>query len=64
MIRQTGERLILVISHAKQYATKDIATKVNEHLGANGEIRALIITFTKTQYCLVTPPHIKAMMSR
>lgn len=64
MIRQTGERLILVISHAKQYATKDIATKVNEHLGANGEIRAPIITFTKAQYCLLRPPSIKAVVFR
>tara|TARA_Y100001960_G_scaffold19408_1_gene17099 strand:+ start:507 stop:701 length:195 start_codon:yes stop_codon:yes gene_type:complete len=64
MIRQTVERLILVISHAKQYATKDIATKVNEHLSANGEIRDPIITFTKAQYCLLTPPSIKAVVFR
>lgn len=47
MIGQTGERLILVISHAKQYATRAITKKVNEHLDANGQIRAPIITFTK-----------------
>jgi hypothetical protein len=64
MIRQTGERLILVISHAKQYATRAIATMVNEPLNTNGEIRAPIITFTKAQYCLLTPPSIKVVVFR
>ena len=65
MIRQTGERLILVISHAKQYATKAITTKVNEHLVANNiEIRDPIITFNKAQYCRLTPPAIKAVVFR